>query len=300
MAPQGETMVSSHPTRKFRRRPGRSWGNWILLATCYVVTTSGLAVIVTTLLPGRMASPWPWVRTDYVLVAACVLLVVTLVTHLSIEQRHTQQMSVELQKMKDEIHNTSQKRLCALLRVSRIMGLHSDLQNVFESIVAACLEGFACDQASLMLSDAARKRLVVCAARGHEDVSKVLGSEKEVGEGIAGWVAKNKTSLILGRAGEPTEHPDLPLLSEALSAAIVVPILLREELVGVINVGSRSPGIEYNVDDLQALTVFAENAGACIRHAEQAEWMRNTIEKLREQSRSGGRSDAAAPAVANP
>jgi hypothetical protein len=46
--------------------------------------------------------------------------------------------------------------------------------------------------------------------------------------------------------------------------------------------------------------VFAENAGACIRHAEQAEWMRNTIEKLREQSRSGGRSDAAAPAVANP
>jgi GAF domain-containing protein len=112
-------------------------------------------------------------------------------------------------------------------------------------------------------------------------------------------VAKNKTSLILGRAGEPTEHPDLPLLSETLSAAIVVPILLREELVGVINVGSRAPGIEYNVDDLQALTVFAENAGACIRHAEQAEWMRNTIEKLREQSRSGATSDAPPPAVTN-
>jgi GAF domain-containing protein len=150
-----------------------------------------------------------------------------------------------------------------------------------------------------MLLDTAHKRLVVRAARGHEDVSKVLGSEKQIGEGIAGWVAKNKTSLILGRAGEPTEHPELPLLSEALSAAIVVPIILREELVGVINVGSRATGIEYNVDDLQALNVFAENAGACIRHAEQAEWMRKTIDGLREQSRAGGRNNAAPPIISN-
>src|SRR5262249_28664898 len=155
------------------------------------------------------------------------------------------------------------------LRVSRIMGFHSDLQNVFDSIMAACLEAFTCDQASLMLLDTTRKRLVVRAARGHEDVSKVLGSEKQIGEGIAGWVAQHKTSLILAGAGDPTDPPELPLRAGSLSAAIVVPIILREELVGVINVGSRAPGTEYNVDDLQALNVFAENAGACIRHAEQ-------------------------------
>jgi GAF domain-containing protein len=208
-----------------------------------------------------------------------------------------QAMNMEFQHMKDDLHSTSQRRLCALLRVSRIMGFHSDLQSVFDSIMASCLEGFSCDQASLMLLDSSRQRLVVRAARGHEDVSKVLGSEKQIGEGIAGWVAQNKTSLILGRAGEPTEHPELPLLSDALSAAIVVPIILREELVGVINVGSRAPGTEYNVDDLQALNVFAENAGACIRHAEQAEWMRKTIDGLREQSRSGGRNNPATPVI---
>jgi transcriptional regulator with GAF, ATPase, and Fis domain len=262
----------------------------MLLASCYVVTTSGLAIAVAVLLPDHLSSPWPWVRTDYALIGACVFMVVTLVIHLSIEQRHQQEMNTEFQRMKEDLHGTAQKRLCGLLRVSRIMGMHSDLQNVFDSIMAACMEAFSCDQASLMLVDPGHKRLIVRAARGHEDVARVLGSEKQIGEGIAGWVAKNKTSLILGRAGEPNEHPDLPLLSESLSGAIVVPILLREELVGVINVGSRSSGTEYNVDDLQALNVFAENAGACIRHAEQAEWMRKTIEGLREQLRPGERS----------
>jgi putative methionine-R-sulfoxide reductase with GAF domain len=282
------------------RMPSRSWGNWILLASCYVVTTGGLSLVVAILLPGRMSSPWPWIRTDYALIAACLFFVFTLVVHLSMEQRHVQQMSADFQKMTDELHTTSQKRLCALLRVSRIMGLHSDLQNVFESITAACLETFPCDQASLMLFDPQRKRLVVRAAHGHENIASVLGSEKQIGEGVAGWVAKHKTPLILGRPGDPQLHPDLKLNSQTLSAAMVVPIILREELVGVISVSSRAPATVYENDDLHALSVFAENAGACIRHAEQAEWMRKTIDGLREPGRPGGRTAfPVAPDTAN-
>jgi transcriptional regulator with GAF, ATPase, and Fis domain len=275
--------VISRPAHNPLRVPGRSWGNWTLLAGSYVATTGGLALAVAILLPERLTSPWPWVRTDYALVAACVFLVVTLVIYLSIEQRHMQRMNADFQRMKDELHATSQKRLCALLRVSQIMGLQSSQQNVFESITSTCLEAFRCDQASLMLFDPSRKRLIVRAAHGHEDPSKVIGSEKKIGEGIAGWVAQHKTPIILGRAGEPTGHPELELLSSTLSAAIVVPITLRDELVGVISISSRSADRVYDDDDLQALRVFAENAGSCIRHAEQAAWMRKTIANLREQ-----------------
>jgi transcriptional regulator with GAF, ATPase, and Fis domain len=280
----------SKSAQKPSRMPGRSGANWVLLAACYVITTGGLAVAVAVLLPDRLSSPWPWVRTDYALIAGCMFMVVTLVIHLSLEQRHMQKMAAEFQKMKDDVQATSQKRLYALLRVSRIMGLQSDLQNVFESITAACLETFPCDQASLMLFDARRQCLVVRAAHGHENVSAVLGSEKQIGEGVAGWVAKHKTPLILGRAGDAQEHPEFKLISQSLSAAIVVPIILREELVGVINISSRAPDTVYENDDLHALGVFAENAGACIRHAEQAEWMRKTIDGLREQQRPVART----------
>jgi transcriptional regulator with GAF, ATPase, and Fis domain len=269
--------------------PRRSWGNWALLATSYVVTTGGLSVAIALLLPDRLTSPWPWVRTDYALIGACVFMVVTLVVHLSMEQRHVHRVNVEFIQLKDEVHAAARRRLYALLSVSRIMGMQSDLQNIFESITAACKETFQCDQASLMLFDPHRKRLVVRAAHGHENPSQVIGSEKEIGEGIAGWVAMHKTPLILGR-GQDAKHPELQLMSKTLSAAIVVPIILRDELVGVINISSRSPETAYEDDDLHALSVFAENAGSCIRHAEQAEWMRKTIAGLREQLEQSGRS----------
>jgi transcriptional regulator with GAF, ATPase, and Fis domain len=264
---------------------GRTWGNWVFLASSYVITTGGLALALALLLPDQLASPWPWVRTEYALVGACMFLVVTLVVHLSNEQRQVQRLNSEFVQLEDEVHASARRRLYALLSVSRIMGTQSDLQNVFESITAACKESFQCDQASLMLFDPSRRRLVVRAAHGHENPSAVIGSEKEIGEGIAGWVAKNKQPLILGRAGDPA-HPDVKLMSKTLSAAIVVPIILRDELVGVINISSRSPDTAYEDADLHALSVFAENAGACIRHAEQAEWMRKTIAGLREQLES--------------
>jgi GAF domain-containing protein len=70
---------------------------------------------------------------------------------------------------------------------------------------------------------------------------------------------------------------------------MVVPVILRDELVGVINVSSRSRGVEFDQDDIRALQAFAENVGAAIRHTEQADWMRATIRKLQGQrERTGG------------
>ncbi len=61
---------------------------------------------------------------------------------------------------------------------------------------------------------------------------------------------------------------------------MVVPVSLRGELVGVLSVSSSEPGLIYSEEDLQALQVFAETAGICCRHAEQTDWMRQTIQRL--------------------
>jgi GAF domain-containing protein len=56
--------------------------------------------------------------------------------------------------------------------------------------------------------------------------------------------------------------------------------VLRRELIGVLNVTSHDRRVQYTEEDLQALLVFAESAGICCRHAEQAAWMRDTIRRL--------------------
>lgn len=261
----------------------RSWGNWVLLASTFLITTVGFGLVITTLLPNRLVNPWPWVRTDVTLVSACLLLVTTLIVHLTREQRNLDRLDSEIRKVEGKIHEASRRRMYGLLNVSRIMSIHNTPAAVFDCIAKSCMEAFPCDRASLMLYDDKSGMLVVRAASGG-DVSRLLGAEQAIGDGVAGWAAQHKRALILGREKEFKENPSLKLTSPSLVAAMVVPIILRDELVGVINVSSQSPNVEYRDDDVQALQVFAENAGACIRHAEQAEWMRQTMENLRRQS----------------
>jgi signal transduction protein with GAF and PtsI domain len=109
-----------------------------------------------------------------------------------------------------------------------------------------------------------------------------MGARLKLGEGIAGWAAKKGQALLIGSDFDPAKYPELELRNATLASAMVVPIVLRDELVGVLNVSTRSHKTSYDNDDLRSLQVFAENVGSCIRHAEQATWMRQTIRNLQE------------------
>jgi transcriptional regulator with GAF, ATPase, and Fis domain len=258
----------------------RSRWNWLLLASTLVITTLGLGTVITTLLSHRFVSPWPWVNTDFGLVVAFVLLILAFLAYSTHEQRQLAVMKSGLQDFQEEMEEHYRRRLYALFDVSRTMGLKTRPQSVFDCITKACVETFECGQASLMLFDKETQTLEVRSASGHSDIKKVLGSRQKIGEGVAGWAAKHRKALLLGRENELKEDHDLKLKSTSISAAMVVPIILRDELVGVVNVSSHSPDVDYDAEDLRALRVFAENAGTCIRHAEQAQWMRQTIDNL--------------------
>jgi putative methionine-R-sulfoxide reductase with GAF domain len=134
----------------------------------------------------------------------------------------------------------------------------------------------------LMRFDTDTEELVVRSVSGVSVPSTMIGSRVKIGEGIAGWAASKRQALIIGRGFDPSQYPELVLKNASLSSAMVVPIILRDELVGVLNVSTRSRKVNYDKDDLKALEVFAENVGSCIRHAEQAAWMRQTVQKLQQ------------------
>lgn len=56
-----------------------------------------------------------------------------------------------------------------------------------------------------------------------------------------------------------------------ITVALAAPIILGDELIGVITVARHNTDLEFVDDDLRALQVFAENAGAFIRNAERIE-----------------------------
>jgi len=262
---------------------------WYLLGAVNIVTTAGLAFAITPLLGDRITGLWPWANTHVVLLTLLPLSMALLVGYLTIQKTKARDMRVRVMDMVEDSARRERQnaaRLRALLNVSRMMGSVTNLENVFETITNTCLEVFDCQQASLMIVNTDTNTLETRAATGHNNAEEVKKSTVKIGEGVAGWVAAERKPIVLTRETNLAEYPKLKLKDKRLSAAMVVPILLRDELVGVLNISNRSPEASYSNEDLQALSVFAESAGTCIRHTEHVEWMRKTIQ---DQSSRAGR-----------
>ncbi len=257
----------------------RSWRNWFMLVGVLVITTTGLVTALPPLLTERVTIVWPWRNTDLALLIAYSIVILAFAAYVTFEQRRTLAIRRQLQEDVLERSRRNTARLYALLNVSRIMGVETDLQGVFDAITKICVETFECEQASLMLFDPKTRMLKVRSAFGHVNRDQVLGSQRGLGEGIAGWVAQHRRALLLGPEHPLEWVPGLGPQVSFLSTAMVAPITLRDELVGVISVSACSQKLRFDEEDLQALQVFAENAGTCIRHTEQAKWMRRMMER---------------------
>ncbi len=264
-----------------------TWRNCFLLAGVLILTTLGPGTALPSLINERIVKPWPWIKTDLILIVGLSVTVFAFVLYLTQQQRHTLHVNRRMQQLLEESDRRMHRyveRLYALIKLGRTLAEETDLPTVFNCITNMCVEAFNCHRASLMLYEPETKELILRAVSGLLGEA-IIDSRLPLGEGIAGWAAERGEALLLGDDDDSERYPELELHDATITSAMVVPITLRGELVGVINVSSTSPDIQYDKEDLGALQVFAENTGAYIRHAEQAHWMRQTIKKL-QQSRS--------------
>jgi putative methionine-R-sulfoxide reductase with GAF domain len=265
------------------RLEDRGWRNWILALSVLLATTIGLGAVVLTLLNARDVVPWPWPRSEAFLTVTLILTSLLFVAYLTHAQRRLMLHRRESRRLQDQhlrqarLHSD---RVSAFLKLARTLGTEISPQVIFDRITEICLATFVCDQASLMLLDRERQTLEVRSAAGHPSHLKIVGRRQKVGHGIAGRVAETGEGLLLGPEMDTGEFVGLEPRNYFTSSAMVVPIVLRDERIGVLSVSSRSPDIRYAREDFHALEVFAETAAVYCRFAEQSEWMRQTIRTL--------------------
>jgi putative methionine-R-sulfoxide reductase with GAF domain len=270
-----------------------SYMNGSLIAIVVLLLCIGSLSVLPPVLSDRLSSFWIFSKPQMLVIAGLTLTLV-LLAGLAHQTRYLHALRTQFELARRTERERSERHtalLYALLNMGRVMVAQSDLQTVFDSITKLCCDAFACDQASLMLFDANAGELEVCAVSGKNVPDGVLGHRQPLGTGIAGYVAQKREPLLLTPSTAPI--PNIEFRKKELTAAMVVPVILRDELVGVINVSARGQEVDFDEDDVRALQAFAENVGAAIRHAEQAEWMRATIRKLQDQKeRSAGMQPA--------
>jgi putative methionine-R-sulfoxide reductase with GAF domain len=278
------------PTDGERRSPesvarsleSQSHTNWLMLVVAGLISGFGVLVAVPPLVNPALAPHWAWATPHIMLIIVLTLSMLALVG-LWHQQRYLAVMRERLDLFRVEIETDAKKdsvRLCALLDVTNLMAYDAGLEGVVDRITDTCASVFNCDHVSLMLYNERSETLVVRSVGGRLVNLSALGAQQKIGEGIAGWAAEKREALLLGQECDPTDYPGLQLNSLTIASAMVVPVVLNDELVGVINVGTQSKAFDYDVNDLRALQMFAENVGACIRSGQTYDTMRRTIHEL--------------------
>jgi diguanylate cyclase (GGDEF)-like protein len=174
---------------------------------------------------------------------------------------------------------------CELLseQLRIVSGLHDagravnsarELDHVLQTILSGAVEMLGASTGSVMLRDGEGLRGV--AAVGND---RAIGVRVALGEGIAGQVAANRAPLLINGTASPHSFPGLGPRSTRVHSAVSVPMVERDELIGVLNVGAPASH-RFDEKSLNTVSAFAEYAAAAIAKARLYDSSRRKSEEL--------------------
>lgn len=161
-----------------------------------------------------------------------------------------------------------------LLEAGRAMNSVLELPSVLETILRGAMDLLSAESGSIMLLEDP-ETLVTVLARGNDEA---VGRRVAVGAGIAGRVASTREALLIEGQADPAQFPGLSEREQQVLSALSVPLVSRNKLFGVINVNASSDR-RYTVYDLQAASIFAEQAAGAIANAHLYETERANAER---------------------
>jgi len=153
---------------------------------------------------------------------------------------------------------TRLEELSALLDAGRAMNAVLELEEVLRRILDSALDLLGATDGSVLLTGESGDELHAVCVRGNDAARDAV---VPFGKGVAGRVALSREPLLI--QGDLThDRPDHP------RSAMSVPLVHRDELLGVLNVNVRDDaGRTFDEYDLRALSLFGEHAASAIANA---------------------------------
>jgi len=162
---------------------------------------------------------------------------------------------------------------------SNYKNVHSLLSQIMESATRLS----DAEASSLFFMDKQRNELYFEVALGPKG-NEVQKYTVKLGEGIAGWVALNNKSLIVNDVASDKRH--LSTIGEEINYAsktmIAVPMRVKDECIGVLEVINKRDAAGFSQDDLEWLEIFANQAALAIVNAKNMEEAYSEIMNLKD------------------
>lgn len=168
----------------------------------------------------------------------------------------------------------------ALSRLGEATGSAFDLEEMLKATAEIAIRLTGTESCQVYLYDKTRDELVLRAA--DETATNMIGKiHLKLGEGITGWVARERKHVAIVR--NATRDHRFKYFSEIheedYESILSVPLIFRNEVLGVINVRTKHPH-EYTINQVRLLSGIANQVAGAIDKTRRARLLERTADQL--------------------
>ena len=168
----------------------------------------------------------------------------------------------QLEQAHIELHRRSEalrQKTRTLYLIERMLALHNETQDprqLVDGLLSLAGEDMQAQRTSLMLVAPEPGSLYLAAARGV--APHILdGARVKIGHGVAGRVAASREVLLVQDVAEAQAHPLLRDQYFTTGSFISFPLVLHDELLGVVNLTNRARQGVFSEEDVERVKVLA-------------------------------------------
>jgi len=175
----------------------------------------------------------------------------------------------------------NEKQLTNLLQAGKILSSTLSTEDVLFNIMKIAMEIVNAEGSSILLLDEKTKELVFDVALG-DKTEKIKHIRLKIGEGIAGWVAKEKKSVLVHNVLKDPRWSDKTdmYIEFKTKSVLAVPVIYKDKLIGVLEVVNKKNNLKFNRTDLQILETFASQSAISIETAKLFDNLKTEKEKI--------------------
>jgi len=168
------------------------------------------------------------------------------------------------------ITEEDRNRLELLYHVSREVATALDLRTVLQRVLYEAIQNVGGERGSIVVLDDAGKALdstIVYGQHFQQDTTQQLRDTVE--HGLAGWVLKNREPALITDTSQDERwlhRPDDAKKKTGAKSAVCMPLLAREQLVGVLTLVHSQPNA-FGIEHLELMQAIADQAGIAVLNA---------------------------------
>ncbi len=160
------------------------------------------------------------------------------------------------------------RQLKTLNEVTRQLSSTLELDPLLKSILKSAVDILNCEAGSLLMWDAQTDELVFDVAMGPV-AERLVGNRMPSSAGLVGKAFRSREPVIVVDVAQSQDwfkgkDEETGFSTKSL---LVVPLLVKDAPIGVIEVINRVDGVNFTIDDQELLTAFASQAAVAIENA---------------------------------